>query len=489
MYLKSGTLSKLKKRLPDILEGVFTFCVWIKTGFKSRPGYLLRKLIINLLHFVFNPKAVSVPNSVPSSFIILFSLVASDEVKALPHIPAVLLKPRAGSKVQRWRIKYSVWDVSKNCLTEKYYTQLNSIKDLKQRAIHAKEKIKEINLVLAKGYYWDPAAKARKKKEAEKAQTQHIISVAEVLKIALNNKRIHGERHYNGLKTHATKFIEWLTIKNLHTLPAKDLSYKILKDFLKYLTLEKELSNRTRNNYLEDISTLLNEAAKEIPTVVNPAKAIENLSEGTGKNIAYVPEQQKELLKYTGAELEITSESTGKPDKRYISKLPYFFISQFMYYTLARTSEISKMQVKHIGMYNPDMIYLAKENSKSRIERHITIHPALEKLLERFNIRKLDPEWFIFSKGALPGPDWEPGKIHGEKYRANVLDKLGYHKDYTLYSWKHTGVVSAWRAGVSKSALFVQLGYKSTDSFEIYLKSLGLFDNEELKTKFPALPE
>ncbi len=97
------------------------------------------------------------------------------------------------------------------------------------------------------------------------------------------------------------------------------------------------------------------------------------------------------------------------------------FLCQFMYYTLLRTNEIASLKVKNIGQYAKDKIYLTSEFSKNRVERHIVITEQLNKLIEDLGIREYDPEFYIFSKGFVPGRQHYDSKRFGQRFRENIL--------------------------------------------------------------------
>jgi hypothetical protein len=65
---------------------------------------------------------------------------------------------------------------------------------------------------------------------------------------------------------------------------------------------------------------------------------------------------------------------------------------------------------------------------------------------------------------------------------------MNYPNDYTMYSWKHTGVVFLYRNNIPRASIRMQAGFMDDKSFETYLKSLGLFENELLITSYPSLP-
>jgi len=54
-------------------------------------------------------------------------------------------------------------------------------------------------------------------------------------------------------------------------------------------------------------------------------------------------------------------------------------------------------------------------------------------------------------------------------------------------SWKHTGVVNAYKAGVDIKSIQRQCRHTAIDMTDNYLKSLGLYDNEEFLLKMPGI--
>jgi len=75
--------------------------------------------------------------------------------------------------------------------------------------------------------------------------------------------------------------------------------------------------------------------------------------------------------------------------------------------------------------------------------------------------------------------------VMGGRYRKLVKD-LKISKDYTLYFWKHSGVVAAYNAGVDIKTIQKQCRHQSLEQTDIYLKSLGLDENKAIN-KIPEL--
>jgi integrase len=73
----------------------------------------------------------------------------------------------------------------------------------------------------------------------------------------------------------------------------------------------------------------------------------------------------------------------------------------------------------------------------------------------------------------------------GSRFRKLTRD-LNLSKDYTLYSWKHSGVVAAYKAGIDIKTIQSQCRHQSLEQTDIYLKSLGLNVNLAIN-KMPEL--
>lgn len=67
-----------------------------------------------------------------------------------------------------------------------------------------------------------------------------------------------------------------------------------------------------------------------------------------------------------------------------------------------------------------------------------------------------------------------------------LIKDLNLSNDYTLYSWKHSGVVAAYNAGVDIKTIQNHCRHQSLEQTDIYLKSLGLGVSQAIN-KIPQL--
>ncbi|MEN7551857.1 hypothetical protein AAG747_28330 [Rapidithrix thailandica] len=97
---------------------------------------------------------------------------------------------------------------------------------------------------------------------------------------------------------------------------------------------------------------------------------------------------------------------------------------------------------------------------------------------------EIPKQHYLFGADKMkPGPD-SLLRVRVTERHIKVLRHLEiYDGLVTLYSWKHTGVVNAYRAGVDIKTLQSQLRHHSLEMTDIYLRSLGMVLNNELKDK------
>jgi len=400
----------------------------------------------------------------------------------LQYKKAHLIIPSPTSKDQRWVIAFYCWNVQKNKLVRERDTSCNKITDLEKRKRWCQQQIKIINTDLKSGWHIDIDKKERENILAKITTSSRNIKLIDALEFALSLKASNKPRTYTTYKNFCNKLYIWLEKKHLHHMLLTQFTGSLFHIFLIDLQKNEGIKPRTYNNYLNAIKTLINDLMKHlnkpqennIILYENPLKNINTLSHGMGKNVAFNKDQVSELLTFMSGSA-----------KREALK----FVCQWMYYTCDRTEEQCSLQIKHINYHVPGKIYYPKENTKNSYEKHVTICDELQRLIDEHNLLSYPPDYYIFSAGSYtPGPIKADSKRLGASFGDNVLRKLKYSKDYTLYSWKHTGVVALWNARVPKGEIQTQLGHIGSDSFDKYLKSLGLMESENLRSLYPSLP-
>lgn len=384
--------------------------------------------------------------------------------------PATLTIPAESAKDQRWYITYWPFSVRQSRHIRRRVYNLPDLIDASKKEKECIELCKRLDRLIRNGM-------VVKEKPSLKSAPRFINHYMDEYLDTLQNKK---ERSIKAITGSLNKFRKFL-VKNgyQYYIPIDFDSSHVLK--YRNSLIKSGLKNRSINNDMAYAKTFFFYIVHMYPNHVdkNPFSLIKTLSVENKRNTAYLPHQVEALL-------EVQKQV---PDLDFIAK--------FMYYTCIRTNEMSQLRIKQIGMYHPNQIYIPKEHSKTSKERHVHIPEALERLFEKFGVRDYPEDYYLFSfepsgkykvRGTFkPGPKKHDYRYFGQKYRQQVLSKLNYSNDYTLYSWKHTGVISAKRAGVSDADIMQQTGHVNYSSYLTYLKSLGLFANGEYAAKIPEI--
>lgn len=260
-------------------------------------------------------------------------------------------------------------------------------------------------------------------------------------------------------------FKKWLYDNGQKHLKINDLTFNDISLFLIEIKKQRNLSNKSYNNYLILIRSILNELLREKIINTNPSKGIKKLPCSLGKNIAYSRHQQNEIISYL------------KQNDPYT-----LFYIKLIYYCFIRPSELRQIKIKYLDV---DSITIPSLISKNRKHSVIKIPCHLRSDIEKI-INQYPSNYFLFSKDRKPGETQIGYNYFSKRYRC-YLNTLGYSQEYTLYSWKHTGVIRAFKSGIDIKDLQIHLRHSSLDMVNNYLKSLGLYSSDKISNSFPVI--
>ncbi len=377
--------------------------------------------------------------------------------KKYPYKLAVL-KDRLGDLNKRWYIIFSVFDVSEKCLKKKYDYEVNKFPDASTRRRFAKKFIKEINDMLEEGYVIG----------AEEPKEYKVPTLEDAFKNVLSIKKSeYSHATYNAYSSKVNLFLSWTSITYHHVVLLTDLDKSDVTNFLDAKAIEGK-SPTTINHFREVLSSIFNDIIEREDCVTeNPFKGIKKRKEvQSHKNLAYRGEEKTQLLNLI---------------KTLDPKLHLFV--QFMYYTFMRPNEIRQLQVHNIQLED-NRIFIEAFKSKNKKDAFVTIPPAFIPALEELTISKTSSEYLF------PGKTVDCiGKNTMSDRHKKLLERFEFKHNHTLYSWKHTGVVDAYRAGIDIKSLQLQLRHHSLEETDTYLKSLGMYTNKAILTKMPSITE
>ena len=377
-----------------------------------------------------------------------------------PHRKAKLNDCKGRIK-SRWYILFYVWDVQGRQMVRKRDYSINMYASAGQRRAYAKQRIQSINELLTDGYHID----SRKKEEFE-GDIESAVTLEQALTTILEIKR-KSFRHSSYLSFNSTlkNFLAWAQSNRISTSNVKSFDRLRAMLWVDHLVINQKLAGKSVNSKVSYMKSLFNELLQREIIQSNPFAKIKKHKEVTTyQNLAY------------------TDQEVAEVKKAILDKEPELWtFVQFIYYCYLRPSEIRSLAMEHI---NPQAgkIFVPGHISKNGIDAYVDI-PS--KFLDYLN-----SVHFFENKKGLLFTNKSGNKIGKNTMTARhktIIDALGMDNRHTLYSWKHTGVIKAYKAGVDIKSIQRQCRHTAIDMTDNYLKSLGLFDNKEFLLKMPGI--
>lgn len=431
---------------------------FFEAGIFSNPIFHpLKPQTIDLELFAVLLKSLS-PTLSPFSFLI--TLEHNEQIKPFR---LGTLNDCKGDLSKRWYISFWVWDGLKNKMVRKRLYEVNKFLTTVERYAYAKRYIEGLDKRLKAGMYLNnPNALDNTK---ENIKSYHVFEALDyILKIVKDSNR-HAT--YLSYKSDIKIFKEFLKENNKNTLYINQINTPTIYLFIDYLVIEKKVTNVTINNKIATLKSVFNKLKQRGLIEKNPVTTKKLKEQLTPKNLAFNKDQLK-ILK------EVIK-----------TKEPYLWLFiQFIYYTYTRPTEIMRLKVGNID-FKKGLITIEASQSKNQKTGFINIPLALLKALKDYDLQSYNASNFIFTATKRPGVK-KISKNYMNSRHQTIIKNLGFKNDFTLYSWKHTGVVNAYKSGIDIKSIQLQCRHSSIEQTDRYLKSLGFGDNTEI-LKIPEL--
>jgi integrase len=372
----------------------------------------------------------------------------------MKYTTARLYKPKSGND---WYVYFKFEDPSTGEMKMfKLRDGLNRIVSKSERKTEGELRAAGVNKDLKSG--WSPFGVY-----AAEVDNRPLLEImAEMMEIKRGVLRERSVEHYK----HAINVMrDFLGHQSMQSIRPSKFDQALTLKFSDYLLTERKVSGRTHNNYIEDMRNYFNMMMERDFVKENYFTKIVKKPADVGKNYAYTKEQRI-LIK----------------DYLYRNKSPFYLVSQCIYYFLIRPKEVVELQRKRVN-FEDGIITIISGSGKNRRQRTAVIPDHFKKELKE-SWEKTPPEWYLFGKNFIPGPEPIRRNRLSEAHR-KILDDLGIGKEHTLYSWKHTGFVEAIKSGMDLYSVMRQAGHSSLQEMMPYVKSMGLVANTEFSTKQP----
>lgn len=274
----------------------------------------------------------------------------------------------------------------------------------------------------------------------------------------------------NAYKYSVNALQKWLELTNRQNILLSFITPLVMTEFFDYLrTCGKYNSNKSINNHARYLKTLFNEAVERELIMKNPLKKWTDLQEQAGKNFPY-SDKQKEALK-----------------KEMLKSDPLLWrFTKCIYHLFIRESELLGVKIIDINL-NTKNIIVHSSIGKTKRQLSAEIPDSFLEELKELNLEQYPDDWYLFGKGLKPAPNPYTRNSVSARYK-KIKEACGItDPNYTFYSWKHSGNVDSYLAGVDIYDLMRQNRHHSIEQTMVYLRSLGLRPNVGYSSKAPGI--
>lgn len=316
--------------------------------------------------------------------------------------------------------------------------RVNHVQDAKQQRQYAQTMVKAINDKLYAG--WTPAL-----------DNVDARSLRKALDFFQGNFLPEREDSIRTYKSMVHIFAQWSEQRKLLHQSCTFITKKIALEFLADMTMQKQLSARTYNNYLRILKTVFNRLVEHQYVKENPFAGIscKRPKEKTRKVIptnvltrirAYMAKEYPELI------------------------LPM----KLIYYCGIRPTELSRLKVENV-LLEKGLICINADQAKDHEDAPISLPIHVIYDLSA-HLGDANSEHYLFSgKEMRPGRSKFNTRIMANKWNA-MREALKIDKAYQMYSLKDSGALALARNVDSPIELKDQFRHSSLDTTSIYIR-------------------
>jgi len=290
--------------------------------------------------------------------------------------------------------------------------------------------------------------------------------------LEMKRKEVRGDTSYKHYSSQLNIFRNWILDNNFANLLPCDFGKHLAMEYMDYVQMTKNISNRTWNNYRTFMRSFFNWMIER-----NYA----------GKN------------HFSDMKKKRNEEKTRKPipieDRiRIVEHLkkehyPFFIFILLEFSCLMRPVEIFRMKISNIDIGN-QLIHLNGNQTKNGKSRDIVIpNNILSELIEyhkKVNLDRYNLDDYLFSTNYLPGKEYQLSKVATRTWSILRRD-LKLPKEYQLYSLRDSFITESMNANVSPLSIQEHADHSSLNITSIYTHHKSKEVTDELRSKSPKL--
>jgi len=369
-----------------------------------------------------------------------------------------------GDLSKRWFISYHFRN-PKTGLFERHREtgDINRIKNVRQRreALFTYKQAKE--KLLQNG--WSPYESYNVETIYQEAGLM-FTTIYEAIEKVLEHKKLYLQKtSYTSYKNRINSFKRFLETRKLLDANLRDISKRHIIDFLDLRVKVDEISNRSRNNILIDIKSLYSCMVDLELLEVSPALNIKNIPQTSERNEIYSEEELSALMEWM------------EQNDSYL-----LLFCKFIYYTMIRPVELTRLQIKNIDLKNR-VIKIPASKSKNKCAFSVPIMDIFMPSIEAMKLETYPPDYFLFSSRKCPFIEPTTRDYFTSKFK-KAKDALGISDNQTMYGLKHTSICQLLRKGAPESEIRKYSRHKTSEAFNAYSRQFNMERASDLSNFF-----
>lgn len=355
-----------------------------------------------------------------------------------------------GDLSKRWYVYYSVRGADGKLHLKKKKAGINKGTTAKERRRIASLVIGQLNDLLKSGW-----------RDNEAPDISIGLPLKEQLTAVLELKKSHMKwRTWQSFNYCLNKFFKWMDQKGYSDMYPKQFTQAHAHAYTDHL-LKQGIAAKTFNYQkvnMKHFFTMLQD--REI-IEKNPFHRIKSLKETPARHVAFTDEQMKKL------------------DEHMLENCyPMYVFTRFVMFTFIRPIEVLRIRVGQVNMKSWTIMVHADQAKASR-PRVLEIPVGLREVIKKMNLENYPKDFFLFSRGMVPGKKALTRNAVTENFRRWVKEPLELGINHTLYGYKHYGNAKAFKLGISVEAIRRQNGHATEAQTRTYLRSIGEDANVE----------
>lgn len=373
----------------------------------------------------------------------------SGQKQSLPASVKAYTMPQLSTGKSYWYIHFSAFDPEAGKMRRKRVRISPKFSKVSERKQYAHDLLERIALELRQG--WNPWVNFTAPEQY--ATWQDVCDAYRNWVGKCKEETLLRLKTWKTYISFLDNFNEWNENQPRPIFYAYQFDSRLLTRFVDWIWLDKGLSVRTRDNYVNWLRTFSKWLLGHSYVETDPSATLQCIG-GTvksNKNRTVIPPEAMQRLK----------------DYCIEHNRHFLLACYILYYCFIRPNEMSYIQLCHISIER-GTIYIPEYSSKNRKGASVTLPDTVLKLMIDLEIFKHPGTDYLFSKALMPGRERHSAKQFTDYWSTYIRKALKFPPEWKFYSLKDTGITDLIRENTDLLSVRNQARHHSLLMTDIY---------------------